>query len=68
MFKFWILDHKECLKKLGIGSGLYRKSVLYLMHILSKKNPQMQVNVTKKYVQANEKSSNDQLMQPKGRS
>ena len=29
-FKFWILDLKVCLKKLGIGSGLYGKSVLYL--------------------------------------
>ena len=28
MFKFWILDLKVCLKKLG--SGLYQKSVLYL--------------------------------------
>ena len=28
--KFWILDIKACLKKLGIGSGLYEKSVLYL--------------------------------------
>jgi hypothetical protein len=31
-FKFWILDLKVCLKKLGIGSGLYGKSVLYLGH------------------------------------
>jgi hypothetical protein len=29
-FKFWILDLKVCLKKLGIGSGWYGKSVLYL--------------------------------------
>ena len=29
-FKFWILDLKVCLKKLGIGPGLYGKSVLYL--------------------------------------
>ena len=30
-FTFWILDHKICLKKLGIGPGLYEKSVLYLV-------------------------------------
>ena len=30
--KFWILDIKVCLKKLGIGSGLYGRSVLYLLH------------------------------------
>ena len=29
-FKFWILDLKVCLKNLGIGSGLYGKSVLYI--------------------------------------
>ena len=29
---FWILDLKVCLKKLGIGSGLYGKSVLYLLN------------------------------------
>ena len=29
--KFWILDIKVCIKKLGIGSGLYGKSVLYLV-------------------------------------
>ena len=29
-FKFWILDFKVCLKKLGIGPGMYGKSVLYL--------------------------------------
>ena len=29
---FWILDLKICLKKLGIGSGWYGKSVLYLLH------------------------------------
>ena len=46
----------------------YEDKTLGSMQILSNKNPQMQVNVTKKYVQANEKSSNDQLMQPKGRS
>jgi hypothetical protein len=32
-FKFWILDLKVCLKKLGIGSGWYRKSVLYLLNM-----------------------------------
>ena len=26
----WIIDLKVCLKKLGIGPGLYEKSVLYL--------------------------------------
>ena len=31
--KFWILDIKVCLKKLGIGPGLYVKSVLYLLTI-----------------------------------
>ena len=31
-FKFWILDLKVCLKKLGIGPGLYEKSVLYLKY------------------------------------
>ena len=31
-FKFWILDLKVYLKKLGIGPGLYWKSVLYLMN------------------------------------
>ena len=31
--KFWILDLKVCLKKLGIGSGLYGKSVLYLLFL-----------------------------------
>jgi hypothetical protein len=30
---FWILDPKVCLKKLGIGSGWYGKSVLYLMYL-----------------------------------
>ena len=30
-FKFWILDLKVCLTKLGIGAGLYGKSVLYLV-------------------------------------
>ena len=29
-FKFWILELKVWFKKLGIGSGLYGKSVLYL--------------------------------------
>jgi hypothetical protein len=29
--KYLILDIKVCLKKLGIGSGLYGKSVLYLL-------------------------------------
>ena len=29
--KFWILDLWVCLKKVGLGSGLYGKSVLYLM-------------------------------------
>ena len=32
-FKFWILDLKVYLKKLGIGPGLYGKSVLYLMSL-----------------------------------
>ena len=30
-FKFWILDLKVCLTKLGIGSGLNEKSVPYLL-------------------------------------
>ena len=31
---FRILDIKVCLKKLGIGPGLYGKSVLYLQNIV----------------------------------
>ena len=37
--KFWILDIKVCLKKLGIGSGLHGKNVLYLRVNFIYRNP-----------------------------
>ena len=39
MFRFWILDLKVCLKKLGIGSDLYAKSVMYLGYMHQKEAP-----------------------------